>query len=69
MCRRFGLVVNVIASPGNRMREELSGFGWKPRQLQTLISTGKLAHPNLIRNPTGGDGQGKHSLDWWPISM
>jgi hypothetical protein len=25
MCRRFGLVVNATASPGNRMREELSG--------------------------------------------
>ena len=69
MCRRFGLVVNATASPGSRMREELSGFGWKPGRLLTVSSDGELALPNLIRNAMGGDGQVKHILDWWHISM
>jgi hypothetical protein len=69
MCRRFGLVVNATASPGNHMREELSGFGWKPGRLLTVISDGEFALPNLIRNAMGGDGQVKHILDWWHISM
>jgi hypothetical protein len=69
MCRRFGLVVNATASPGNRMREELSGFGWKPSRLLTVISDGELVLPNLVRNAMGGDGQVKHILDWWHISM
>ena len=51
------------------MREELSGFGWKPGRLLTVISDGELALPNLIRNAMGGDGQVKHILDWWHISM
>jgi hypothetical protein len=45
------------------MREELSGFGWKPGRLLTAISDGVLAFPNLIQNATGGDGQVKHILD------
>ncbi len=69
MCRRFGLVANATASPGSRMREELSDFGWKPGRLLTVISDGELALPNLIRNAMGGDGQVKHILDWWHISM
>ena len=69
MCRRFGLVANATASPGSRMREELSGFGWRPGRLLTVISDGELALPNLIRNAMGGDGQVKHILDWWHISM
>ena len=67
--RRFGLVVNVMASPCNRMREELSAFGWKPGRLLTVISDGEPALPNLIRNAIGGDGLVKHILDWWHISM
>ena len=51
------------------MREELSGFGWKPGRLLTVIFDGELALPNLIRNAMGGDGPVKHSLDWWRISM
>ena len=51
------------------MREELSDFGWKPGRLLTVISDGELALPNLIRNAMGGDGQVKHILDWWHISM
>ena len=54
MCRRFGLVANATASPGSRMREELSDFGWKPGRLLTVISDGELALPNLIRNAMGG---------------
>jgi hypothetical protein len=69
MCRRFGLVANATASPSSRMREELSGFGWKPGRLLTVISDGELALPNLIRSTMGGDGQVKHILDWWHISM
>jgi hypothetical protein len=69
MCRRFGLVANATASPGSRMREELSDFGWKPGRLLTVISDGELALPNLIRNAMGGDGPVKHILDWWRISM
>lgn len=69
MCRRFGLVANATASPGSRMREELSDFGWKPGRLLTVISDGELALPNLIRNAMDGDGQVKHILDWWHISM
>ena len=69
MCQRFGLVVNATASPGNRIREELSGFGWKPSRLLTVTSDHELALPNLIRNATGGDGQVKHIPDWWHISM
>ena len=69
MCRRFGLVANATVSPGSRMREELSDFGWKPGRLMTVISDGELALPNLIRNAMGGDGQVKHILDWWHISM
>lgn len=69
MCRRFGLVANATASPGSRMREELSDFGWKPGRLLTVISDGELALPNLIRNAMGGDGKVKHILDWWHISM
>jgi hypothetical protein len=57
MCRRFGLVAKATASPGSRMREELSDFGWKPGRLLTVISDGELALPNLIRNAMGGDGQ------------
>ncbi len=51
------------------MREELSGFGWKPGRMLTVISDGELALPNLIRNAMGGDGRVKHILDWWHISM
>jgi len=69
MCRRFGLVANATASPGSRMREELLAFGWRPGRLLTVISDGELALPNLIRNAMGGDGQVKHILDWWHISM
>ncbi|CAM5490568.1 ISKra4 family transposase ISUnCu19 [Aquamicrobium terrae] len=69
MCRRFGLVANATASPSSRMREELSDYGWKPGRLLTVISDGELALPNLIRNAVGGDGQVKHILDWWHISM
>ena len=69
MCRRFGLVANATASPGSSMREELLAFGWKPGRMLTLISDGALAVPNLIRNAMGGDGQVKHILDWWHISM
>jgi hypothetical protein len=69
MCRRFGLVANATASPGSRMREELSAFGWKPGRLLTVISDGDLDLPNLIRNAMGGDGQVKHILDWWHFSM
>ena len=69
MCQRFSLVVNATASPGNRIREELSGLGWKPGRLLTVISDHELALPNLIRNATGGDGQVKHIPDWWHISM
>ena len=69
ICRRFGLVANATASPGSRMREELSDFGWKPGRLLTVISDGELALPSLIRNAIGGDGQAKHILDWWHISM
>lgn len=69
MSRRFGLVANATASPGSRMREELSGFGWKPGRLLTVISDGELALPNLIRNAMGGDGQVKHILDRWHTSM
>ncbi len=67
MCRRFGLVVNATASPRNRMRDELSAFGWKPGRLLTVISDGEPALPNLIRNAVGGDV--KHILDRWHISM
>ncbi len=35
------------------MREELSGFGWKPGRLLTVISDGELALPTLVRNATG----------------
>jgi hypothetical protein len=69
MCRRFGLVANATASPGSRLREELSDFGWKPRRLLTVISDGELALPNLIRNAMGDDGQVKYILDWWHISI
>ena len=69
MCRRFGLAANSTESPGSRMREELSAFGWKPGRLLTVISDGELALPNLIRNAMGGDGQVKHTLDCWHISM
>ena len=62
--RRFGLVANATASPGSRMREELSGFGWKPGRLLSVISDGELALPNLIRNAVCGDGRVKHILDW-----
>ena len=61
--------VNATASPRNRMREELSAFGWKPGRLLTVISDGEPALPNLIRNAMGGDGRVKHILDWWHISM
>ena len=67
MCRRFGMVVNATASPRQRMREELSAFGWRPGRLLTVISDGEPALPNLIRNAVGGDV--KHILDWWHISM
>ncbi len=69
MCRRFGLVVNATASPRHRMRNELSAFGWRPGRLLTVISDGESALPNLIRNAIDGDGQVKHILDWWHISM
>ena len=69
MCRRFGLVANATASPGSRMRDKLSGFGWKPDRLLSVISDGELALPNLIRNAMRGDGQVKHILDRWHISM
>ena len=67
MCRRFGMVVNATASPRQRMREELSAFGWRPGRLLTVISDGEPALPNLIRNAVGGEV--KHILDWWHISM
>jgi hypothetical protein len=35
----------------------------------TVISDGEPALPNLIRNAIDGDGQVKHILDWWHISM
>lgn len=69
MSRRFGMVVNATASPRNRMRDELSAFGWKPGRLLTVISDGEPALPNLIRNAVYGDGTVKHILDWWHISM
>jgi len=69
MCRRFGLVVNATASPRSCVREELSAFGWRPGRLLTVISNGEQALPNLIRNALDGDGQVKHILDWWHISM
>jgi hypothetical protein len=69
MCSRFNLVANATASPRSRMREELSGFGWWPGRLLTVISGGELALPNLIRNATGSDGPVKHILDWWHFSM
>lgn len=68
MFRRFGLVVNATASPRNRMRDELSAFGWRPGRLLTVISDGEPGLPNLIRNAIDGDGQVKHILDWWHIS-
>ena len=68
-CLRFGLVVNATASPRSRMREELLAFGWRPGRLLTVISDGELALPNLIRNAIDGDGQVKHILDGWHISM
>lgn len=69
ICRRFGLVVNATASPRIRMRAELSAFGWRPGRLLTVISDGEPTLPNLIRNAIDGDGQVKHILDWWHISM
>jgi len=69
ICQRFGLVVNATASPRSCIREELSAFGWKPGRLLTVISNGEPALPNLIRNALDGDGQVKHILDWWHISM
>ena len=69
MCRRFGMVVNATASPRGCMREELSAFGWRPGRLLTVISDGERALPNLICKAINGDGQVKHILDWWHISM
>ena len=69
MCRRFGMVINAPASPRNRMREDLSAFGWKPGRLLTVISDGEPTLPNLIRNAIDDDGEVKHLLDWWHISM
>ena len=69
MCRRFGLVVSATASPRSCMREELSAFGWRPGRLLAVISDGEPALPNLIRKAINGDGQVKHILDWWHISM
>ena len=69
MYRRFGLVVNATASPRDRMREELSAFGWRPGRLLTVISDGEAALPQLIRNAINGGGQVKHILDGWHISM
>jgi len=69
MCRRFGMVVNAAASPRGCMREELLAFGWRPGRLLTVISDGEPALPNLIRKAINGDGQVKHILDWWHISM
>lgn len=67
MFRRFSMVVNATASPRERMREELSAFGWRPSRLLTVISDGEPALPNLIRNAGGGNV--KHILDRWHISM
>jgi hypothetical protein len=69
MCRRFGMVVNAPASSRRRICKELSAFGWRPERLLTVISDGELALPNLIRKAINGDGQVKHILDWWHISM
>ena len=69
LSRRFGLVVNATASPRSCIREELSAFGWRPGRLLTVISDGEPTLPNLIRNTIDGDGQVKHILDWWHISM
>lgn len=68
-CRRFGLVVSATASPSNRMRDEMSAFGWKRGHLLTVISDGELAFPILVLNSAGGDDHVKHSLDWLHISM
>jgi len=35
----------------------------------TVISQGEPALPNLILNAIDGDGQVKHILDWWHISL
>lgn len=51
------------------MRDELLAFGWRPSRLLTVISDGEPALPNLIRNANDADGQVKHILDWWHISM
>jgi len=61
ICRRFGSVVNAMASPRNYMFKELSAIGWKPSRLLTMISEGEPAFPDLIRDAI--DGQVKHILD------
>ena len=69
MCRRFGLVVNATASPGKVCERSCQALDGSQGRLLTVISDGELALPNLIRNAMGGDGQVKHILDWWHISM
>lgn len=67
MCRRFGLAPQAATSPAAQLRRDLDALGWDDRRPVTVISDGETALPNLLRGAT--NGQVKHILDWWHISM
>lgn len=67
MYRRFGLAPQAAASPATQLRRDLVAIGWNGRRSVTVISDGEAALPNLFRGAT--DGNVRHILDWWHISM